>query len=112
MIRRGTVLLISPGGVGGRKPRPSIVVQANGLDFPETVTVVPLTSFDSSTPVLRPTFLPDERNGLKEPSSLMIQRIGSVRKSDVGGAIGEMSREDMEKVDAALMMLLGLVVDP
>jgi mRNA interferase MazF len=111
MIRRGTVLLVSPGGAGGRKPRPSIVVQADGLDFPETITVVPLTTFDSSTPDLKPTFLPDELNGLKEQSSLMIQRIGSVRKSDIGGIIGDMSGEDMERIDAALMLLLGLDID-
>lgn len=110
MIRRGTVLLVSPGGVGGRKPRPSIVVQASGLDFPETIVVVPLTTSDSAMPDLKPTFQPDETNGLKEQSNLMIQRIGSVRKSDVGDLIGAMSDEDMARVDAALLMLLGLDV--
>jgi mRNA interferase MazF len=111
MIRRGTVLSVSLGGVGGRKPRPSIVVQANGLDFPETIVVVPLTTSDSWDSGLKPTFQPNAINGLKEPSSLMIQRIGSVRKSDVGALIGNLSDEDMDRVDTALSMLLGLGVD-
>lgn len=41
----------------------------------------------------------------------MIQRIGAVRKSDVGGVIGALSDEDMARVDAALLMLLGLEID-
>jgi mRNA interferase MazF len=111
MMRRGTVLLVSPGGVGGRKPRPSVVVQSSILDFPETIVVVPLTSSESTAQVLKPTFHPDETNGLMEPSCLMIQRIGSVRKSDVGGVIGAMSGEDMARIDAALLMLFGLDID-
>ena len=38
----------------------------------------------------------------------MIQRINSVRKSDIGKVVGTMSQDDMDRIDAALSLLLGL----
>ena len=108
MFERGTVLTVSLGGGSGHKPRPAIVVQASNLDFPRTLVVVPLTRSESTPPDLKPLFLPDETNGLIEPSTLMIQRINSVRKSDIGKVVGTMSQDDMDRVDAALSLLLGL----
>jgi mRNA interferase MazF len=108
MVPRGTVLAVAMGSGSGSKPRPAIVVQAGDLDFPQTLVVVPLTKNDSSELSLRPIFLPDSTNGLLELSSLMTHRIGAVRKSNIGKRIGTMSGEDMQRVDAALSLVLGL----
>ena len=108
MIARGTVLIVSTtGGLAG-KPRPAIVIQASQYDFPETLIVVPLTSLDVNDDLAMPILLPDDMNGLLEPSCLMTQRIAAVRKNDLGKIIGSMSRNDMERVDAALLLVLGL----
>ena len=108
MIARGTVLTVSMGGGIGGKPRPVVVVQASDIDFAHTLVVVPLTSRDSADLDLRPVLLPDDANGLKEPSSLMTHRIAAVSKSDIGTAVGALSAMDMERVDAALTLVLGL----
>ncbi len=108
MYKRGTVLTAALGGGTGRKPRPAIVVQASDIDFPETLVVVPFTRAESAAPNLRPLFFPDEVNGLHESSNLMTNRIVAVRKSDIGKVVGTMSDDDMDRVDAALSLLLGL----
>ena len=108
MFERGTILSVSLGGGSGRKPRPAVVVQASDLEFPDTVIVTPLTGGERGDLAIKPVFVPDAKNGLLEPSSLMTQRIASVRKFDVGNFIGMMSEDDMERVDAALALVLGL----
>ncbi len=38
----------------------------------------------------------------------MINRVGAIRKSDIGRIVGALSTADMERVDAALSLVLGL----
>jgi mRNA interferase MazF len=108
MVLRGQVLIASTGGSISGKPRPVVVVQDPRFDFADTLIVVPLTTEDAVDRLIRPLIQPDEQNGLDQPSSAMINRIGAIRKSDVGRFAGSLSRPDMERVDAALSLVLGL----
>ncbi len=110
-IKRGTVVTVSAGGGIGHKPRPAIVVQNDDYAHSDTLVVVPLTGELSGELVTRPVFQPDSGNGLKEPSRLMTNRIAGTPIANVGKVIGIMSREDMERVDAALSLVLGLNAD-
>jgi mRNA-degrading endonuclease toxin of MazEF toxin-antitoxin module len=83
-------------------------VQSSDVEFPETLVIIPLTSREGADITIKPVFHPDESNGLLEPSSLMTHRIMAIRKSDIGRVIGGMSQSEMERVDAALSLVLGL----
>ena len=108
MFPRGTVLTVAMGGASGTKPRPAVVVQANHLQFPDTLVIVPFSSGHLEAPELRPVLLPDSGNGLSEPSTLMTNRIGAVLKPRIGDVIGELSTDDLQRVDRALALVLGL----
>ena len=107
-VKRGAVVTVSAGGGIGHKPRPAIVVQNEDYSNSDILIVVPLTRETRSGLVTRPVFQPDESNGLKEPSRLMTNRIAGTPVTNVGIVIGMMSPEDMERVDAALSLVLGL----
>jgi mRNA interferase MazF len=107
-LKRGTVVTVAAGGGIGHKPRPAIVVQHDDYANSDTLIVVPLTGEVRSGLLTRPVFQPDESNGLLEPSRLMTNRIAGAPIANVGKIIGTMSREDMERVDAALSLVLGL----
>jgi mRNA interferase MazF len=108
MVARGTILIVSTGGGLRGKPRPAVVVQESRFDFAETIIVVPLTSYEIDEELAMPLLLPDEGNGLAEASRFMTHRMGAIPKSDVGRVIGLLSKADMERVDLALQMVLGL----
>jgi mRNA interferase MazF len=105
---RGEVLsAIVPGDFG--KPRPVVVVQANPfLEFHASVTVCPLTTHLRGLRLFRILVAPDKRNGLKEPSEVMVDKLSSLRRERIGGAIGRLSALDMRAVDDALRGWLAL----
>lgn len=107
-MERARVITAAMGGGSGHKPRPVLVVQASDFESDDTLVVVPFTSGQSSDLTTKPVFRPDGVNGLLEASSLMTHRISAVRKSDVGTIIGKLSPDDMERVDLALALVLGL----
>ncbi len=108
MVARGAILIVSTGGRVRGKPRPAVVVQELRLDFAETIIVVPLSSYEAVEDPATPILAPDDVNGLSEASRFMTHRIGAIPKSDIGKVIGTLSPEDMERVDAALSLVLGL----
>jgi mRNA-degrading endonuclease toxin of MazEF toxin-antitoxin module len=108
MHLRGTVLIVSAGSGLSRKPRPMVVVQASDVDFPETLLVVPLTSRQVSDDFFAPLLLPDDQNGLEIASRAMINRVGPIRKSEIGRIAGSLSAEAMERIDEALQIIMGL----
>jgi len=55
---------------------------------------------------------PNERNGLRSPSRLMVDKITTVPKSKVGERIGRLEDEDVVRLNQAVMVFLGLAVSP
>jgi mRNA interferase MazF len=51
---------------------------------------------------------PDKYNGLKEPSEIMVDKLGSLRRERFGSAIGRLSVRDLRAVDEALRRWLAL----
>ena len=105
---RGTVITIKPSESAGDKPRPAIVVQSDDFETPDTLIIVPLTSEIANNLLTLPVIMPDDNNGLKEPSRLMTNRMTGAARFQIGRVIGRISERDMERVDAALMLALGL----
>jgi mRNA interferase MazF len=51
---------------------------------------------------------PSEQNGLHDPSSLMIDKLTTVRRAKLGERMGRLADEDMVRLDRAAVVFLGL----
>lgn len=63
-------------------------------------------------PLFRLAVEPNERNGLRSPSRLMVDKITTVPRSRVGEKIGRLDDEDVIRLNQAAMVFLGLAVSP
>lgn len=106
-MKRGDVVTVATGGGFGGKPRPALVIQSDRFVL-TTVVVALLTSDLAETPMTRPLFLPDATNGLREPSSLMIDILVTARLTEVGKVIGRFGAAEMARVERALLVFLGV----
>jgi mRNA interferase MazF len=107
-VKRGdVVLVVAPGAL--RKPRPGIVVQADELgEATTTVVVCPMSSEIGATPSLRPVVEPTTRNGLRIRSQIMTDKITALRRDRVRRVIGRLDTVTRDRLDQALLIVLGL----
>ena len=105
-MRRGDIVTVS-GGVYARKPRPALVVQDDRFDATESVTVCPFTSTGVDAPLLRVPVPVDEENGLGQDSFLMVDKITTVRRSNVGTVLGRLETTTLVESERRLLVFLG-----
>ena len=107
MKRGSVVVMVAPGDLG--KPRPAIVVQAEGFgDTPLSVIVCPVSSDIVGTPRLRPIVEPSTRNGLRVRSQIMTDKLIAMRRDRIRQTIGVLEEDVRERLDSALLLVLGL----
>jgi mRNA interferase MazF len=107
-MRRGEIWTASGGGRYAGKPRPVVVVQDDSFDATTSVTVCAFTTDDTDAPLLRIEVAPSERNGLRQPSRLMVDKITTVAKTRLGSRIGWLEDEHVRRLDRAMLVFLGL----
>ena len=107
-MRRGDVVTVALGSGFGSKPRPALIVQSDAFDTPDTVIVALFTSDLREAQPVRPRFEPNETNGLRQTSDLMVDVLATARRSKIGSVIGRLGREEMVRADRAVVALLGL----
>ena len=106
-MRRGDLVTIaSPGDYG--KPRPALVVQADAWAEHPSITVLPLTSELHDMPLLRVTVEPDEGNGLRLRSQVMVDKATTIPRGKAGSRIGRLNEAALVTVSRALTAFLGL----
>ena len=105
-MRRGDIVTVS-GGVYARKPRPALVVQDDRFDATESVTICPFTSTEVDAPLLRVPVTADEDNGLLTDSFLMVDKITTVRRSNVGTVLGRLETTTLVEFERRLLVFLG-----
>lgn len=106
-MRRGDFVTISLQGDFG-KPRPALVIQADWFGDHATVTVLLVSSTLIDAPLFRITVQPDEDNGLKKPSQIMVDKAMTVRRDKLGKRFGTASDEVMLEVGRCLAVFLGI----
>ena len=107
-IKRGdVVLMIAPRDLG--RPRPGIVVQADefNADF-STIFICPTTTHIQDNFPLRPSIDPSPDNGLRVRSQIMTDKMAAIRREQIRGLLGRIDDSTAEKLDRALMVVLGL----
>ena len=107
-LKRGNVITVAPPGEFG-KPRPAVVVQSDLTENPITVTFLPITSDLVRAPDIRVPIEPNADNGLRLRSEVMVDLIQTVGKQKVGAVIGSLDDKTMKKIDASMLIYLGLV---
>ena len=111
-MRRGDIWTVSGGKDYAGKPRPVVIVQEDAFDATDSITICAFTTDPTEAPLFRLVVEPNERNGLRSSSRLLVDKITTVPKSKVGARIGRLDDEDAVRVNQAVMVFLGLAVSP
>ena len=105
-MRRGDFVSVALSGDFG-KPRPALIVQSDRFSDTDTVVVVLVTSELAPATLLRVTVEPDNENGLRKTSQIMVDKIMTIRREKIGPVFGHVSAGKMTEV----LRLLGLFLD-
>lgn len=107
-MKRGEVWTVSGGPGYAGKPRPVVIVQDDRFDATASVTVCAFTSTDVDAPIARVAVEPSEGNGLRAVSQLMVDKVTTVPRQRLGRRLGTLDSGDVQRLDRALMVFLGL----
>ena len=107
-MKRGEVWTVSGGKDYGGKPRPAVIVQDDSFDATDSITVCAFTTDPTEAPLFRLVVEPNERNGLRSPCRLMVDKITTVPKAKLGAQMGRLDDEDMLRLNQAMVVFLGM----
>lgn len=107
-MNRGEIWTVSGGTDYAGKPRPVVIIQDDRFEETASITVCGFTTNPTDAPLIRLQVQPDEENGLRSESRLMIDKITTVAKTKVGARIGRLSDADLVRVNRAILVFLGL----
>jgi mRNA interferase MazF len=108
-VNRGEIWTVA-GGVYATKPRPAVIVQDDLFDATSSVTVAPLTTTLLDAPLIRIRVSSESGrlSGLDHDSDVMIDKLTTVRRSNVQTRVGRLTTEQLVEVERAMMAFLGL----
>jgi mRNA interferase MazF len=107
-VKRGEIYTAAAKGAYTGKPRPVVVIQDDRFDATSSLTICPFTSNPVDAPLLRIGVEPSTENGLEQSSSLMVDKIATIPKSNLGERLGHLSDEQLLQLNRSLMVFLGL----
>jgi mRNA interferase MazF len=107
-VKRGEIWSVSGGPDYTGKPRPVAILQDDRFEALQSITFCPFTTNPTPAPLFRLAIKPTEHNGLKEESSLMVDKITTVTKPKLGRRIGQLEDKDVLRLNRAVMVFLGL----
>lgn len=108
-MNRGEIWTVAE-GVYARKPRPAVIVQDDLFDATSSVTLAPMTSTLLDAPLVRIRIVGGNGglSGLDHDSDVMIDKLTTVRRSNVHDRVGRLTAEQVVEVERAMMAFLGL----
>lgn len=105
-MTRGDLVTIKLQGDCG-KPRPALVIQSDLFDEHPSVTVLPVTSAFREAPLFRLDVLPNAENGLRLPSQIMVDKVQTVSRHQIGKTLGRVDDATLLAVNRAMAVFLG-----
>jgi mRNA interferase MazF len=106
-MKRGEVWTAAGAGYAG-KPRPTIIIQDDRFDATKSVTVCGLTTTEVDAPFGRIKIRPNAMNGLEQMSWAMVDKVFTVRRSQLGKRLGAVDPAEVQELNRALIVFLGL----
>jgi mRNA interferase MazF len=111
-MKHGDIWTVAGGKHYAGKARPVVIVQDDSFDATSSITICAFTTDATNAPLFRLPVVPNERNGLRAPCRLMVDKITTVPKSKIGTHIGRLDDEDVLRLNQALLVFLGLATSP
>ena len=106
-MKRGDIVLVVLQGELG-KPRPGVIVQADELDASSSTIVCPMSSYIDAANQMRPIVAPTIQNGLLVRTQIMTDKLNTLRNDRIKRIIGTLDSDACEKLNSALLLVLGL----
>jgi mRNA interferase MazF len=106
-LKRGDVVLVVLQGELG-KPRPGVLVQSDELGALSSLIVCPMSSHIDAANRMRPIVAPTVQNGLLVHTQIMTDKLNTLRHDRVRRVIGTLDSDACERLDSALLLVLGL----
>jgi mRNA interferase MazF len=107
-VRRAEIWTAAAGSGYTGKPRPVVIIQDDRFDATASVTVCAFTTDPTEAPLIRLPILPDDQNGLRRASSLMVDKITTVPRAKLSERIGRLADQDMVRLGRAVVVFFGL----
>lgn len=107
-MKRGEVWTAAGGPDYAGKPRPVVILQDDRFDATDSITVCAFTTDPTAAPLFRLPVAASERNGLRTPSVLMVDKVATLPRAKLGHRIGRLDGEDMLRLNRAVVVFLGL----
>ena len=107
-MKRGEIWTVAGGGDYAGKPRPVVILQDDRFDATASVTICAFTTDPTEAPLFRLDVEPSERNGLRVPCRLMVDKITTVPKARLGARLGRLDEADMARLNRAVVVFLGM----
>ena len=107
-MRRGEIRTVAGGKDYAGKPRPVVILQDDRFDVTASITICAFTTDPTDAPLFRLPVVPNERNGLRTPCRLMVDKITTVPKTKIGARVGRLDDEDVVRINRAILVFLGL----
>src|SRR5260221_1235883 len=111
-MRRGDIFTVAGGKDYAGKPRPVVIIQDDSFDATDSITICAFTTDETEAPLFRLPVAPNQRNGLRAPCALMVDKVTTVPKSKLGTHLGHLDDEDTLRLNQAVLVFLGLAVSP
>ena len=107
-MRRGEVWIAAGGAGYAGKPRPVVIIQDDHFDATASVTVYGFTTDPTDAPLFRLPVEPEPDNGLAALSRLMVDKITTVPRNNLGRCVGHLADTDMLRLNRSIVVFLGL----
>jgi len=107
-MTRGEIWTVAGGKEYAGKPRPAVIIQDDSFDATASATICAFTTDETDAPLFRLAVQPTQRNGLRAPCRLMVDKMTTVPKSKLGARIGRLDEEDILRLNQAALVFLGL----
>lgn len=107
-MRRGEIYTAAGRGAYTGKPRPVVIVQDDRFDATASVTVCPFTTNPVEAPLIRIEVEASALTGLDEPSRIMVDKITTMPRANLGQHLGRLPDADLVRLDQSLVVFLGL----
>jgi mRNA interferase MazF len=111
-MRRGNIWIASGGQHYASKPRLFVIIQDDAFQATDSITICPLTTEALDIHLLRLIVEPNEHNGLRATSFIMVDKVTSIPKTKLGTRIGRLDDRIMRRLNAAVIVFLGLAGSP
>lgn len=111
-MTRGEIYTAAARGPYTGKPRPVVILQDDRFDATASITICPFTTNPVEAPLIRLPIDPSEENGLDQPSQLMIDKVTTMPRSNLGERLGRLRDDELVALNRALIVFLGLVSAP